>query len=206
MLGKRLKGTLLGGCFSIFAITQAPTRAVAGPENALAKTAGKAPINESKGFEVQVAWLGNQGEEVLPATGQGGCYNEAYRLLPREESLELCSELSSLETVLCFKSAIETLPKQYALQLCRGQGSRSSIACFGAASRQLPPEAAIGLCSLGGDRSSVDCFSEAAKTLSTQQALRLCAGGRGGQDRLACYSQATLRFGVEFALEACDLY
>lgn len=158
-----------------------------------------------RGFEVQVVWMGAQPGEVLHAAGQGGCYNEAYRLLPRDESLELCSDLSSLETVLCFKNAIEWMPKQTALNLCKGRGSRMSVSCFQAATQLLPEGAAMMLCSQGGDRLAVECFSEASKTLSTGQAVRLCSGGSGALERLGCYSQATLRFGVESALDACDL-
>ena len=167
----------------------------------------------AKGLEIQalsadkkLVGLGNEDTKEFRATGPGACYNEAYRLLTRDEARALCSDDSSMETAGCFSRAIRLLPKESAIRLCQGATDQEApMECFRSAQRGLPLEQAVALCSQGGTTETIECYEGATKTLSTQQALQLC-GGRttGARERLQCFQMALQRFGVELALDQCD--
>jgi hypothetical protein len=163
-----------------------------------------------KGLEVQVAnWHNHHVEdqsEEFRAKGPGACYNQAYRLLTRDEAIQLCTEQSSPETASCFTHAIQILPKNNAIRLCQGSLSQwAPLECFRGAQRSLPVEQAVNLCRHGGNLRNLECFDDASKTLSTQQSVQLCSGlVEQAKERLSCFRSAIQRFGVELALDQCD--
>jgi len=156
----------------------------------------------------------SQIETVLKSSGhnqQGSCVNAAYQIntLTLDESIELCSNGGSLETVNCYRESYfkNSMRKEESIRLCSNRGNLQTAECYKQSyfKNSLPKDQAILLCENRGTQLTADCYHQGRyyEYLTTDQALKLCFKS-GTIGRIDCYKDARRSLSKEQALALCS--